>query len=324
MTHFFKTGESEAGYRSRMAPSLAETVPGLIRASVRCADVRAPIDYALLRPRGNADVLPLLYVLHGGGSSRDYLQRVAPVLERCWAEQSLPQLVAVTPSAGQSAYLNSYDGADRWEDALTGSFLQHLRDTCGVSSERRLTLTCGPSLGGTGSLRLAFKHPHLFGGAAALAPGIQPVVAFSEIDPEDLFWKAIESQGHFYGSPVDADFWRRNHPTAIAADAPDRLRDADLAIYLECGDEDSFGMQRGAERLHRVLFDHHIPHEYRLVRGADHVGASFPERFRDALGFLAKVIAPPPPDPVVSAFRERVAELKRTANRVPTAPVGSI
>lgn len=159
MTHFFKTGESEARYRSRMAPSVEEKGPLLIRASVPCAEVRQPIEYALLRPHRNDDVLPLLYVLHGGGSSRDYLERVAPVFERCWAERSLPPLVAVTPSAAESSgYLNSYDGSERWEDALTGSFLQHLRDTRGVSSERRLTLTCGPSMGGTGSLRLAFKH----------------------------------------------------------------------------------------------------------------------------------------------------------------------
>ena len=292
-----------------------------MRASVPCAEVRQPIEYALLRPHGNDDVLPLLYVLHGGGSSRDYLERVAPVFERCWAEGSLPPLVAVTPSAAESSgYLNSYDGRERWEDALTGSFLQHLRDTRGVSSERRLTLTCGPSMGGTGSLRLAFKHPHLFGAVAALAPGIQPALAFSDIDPEDLFWKAIESRGNFYGAPPDPDFWRRNHPTAIAADAPERLRDPALAIYLECGDEDSFGMQRGTEFLHRVLFDHHVPHEYRLVRGADHVGASFPARLRDALTFLANVIAPPPPDPAVSAFRERVAELRRTTMREASTP----
>ena len=35
---------------------------------------------------------------------------------------------------------------------------------------------------------------------------------------------------------------------------------------------------RGAEFLHRILFDNQIRHEFRLVYGADHIGVSFRER----------------------------------------------
>lgn len=288
----------------------------LTQASFRCAELASPVEYAVLRPDGHdGQTLPLLYVLHGGGGSREHLKRVAPALERAWADGALPPLLAVTPSAPHDDLAgNLRDAEDRWEAALVGSFLQHLRASYGASPERKLTLTCGPSMGGLTSLRLALKHPERLGAAAALAPGIQPVLDFAELNPRELFWLRPEALTEAFGTPEGAAWWRANNPAAIVRDHAARLRDADLALYLECGDRDSFGAHRGAEFLHRELFDHGISHEYRLVRGADHVGATLPERFRDALVFLGKALAPPaPPDPALAAFHERVEKLKRAA-----------
>src|SRR5262249_32983581 len=152
-------------------------------------------------------------------------------------------------------YMNLHDGSERWEDMLIGSFLDHVRAAHGASSERRLTMTCGPSMGGAGSLRLAFKHPDVFGGVAALVPGVHPALDLASVEPRDLFWLPAESLSRAFGSPVDAAYWRANNPAAIAHDNPARLRDSDLAIYIECGDMDSFGLYRAVEFLHRVLFD---------------------------------------------------------------------
>lgn len=287
----------------------------LIEAEFTSPEIREPIAYAVLRPSGNDDrALPLLYVLHGANGSRDFLARVGPSLEQAWAQGALPPFVAVTPTIpARSIYANFLDGSERWEDALVGSFLRHVRDAHGASSERRLTMTYGPAMGGTASLRLAFKHPDVFGAVAAIAPGIAPALDFADIELRDRFWQPPEPFARTFGSPVDAAYWRANNPASIAHDQAAKLRDAGLAIYLECGDEDSLGAHRGAEHLHRVLFDNGIPHEYRLVRGADHVGATMPARFGDAMAFLAKVIAPPPPDPTLGPFRDRVAAMKRAA-----------
>lgn len=279
------------------------------KAQVECPEVPAPIEYAVLRPSEGGDDLPLLYLLHGGGGSRDYLERVAPALREAWADGSLPPLVAVTPTCSpRGSYMNLRDGSERWEDALTGSFLRHVRAAHGAGE---LTLLSGPSMGGAAGLRLAFKHPDVFGAVAALAPGLAPVLDFADIELRDSFWQRPELLEAAFGAPVDVAYWRANHPNAIAHDDPERLRG--LAIYLECGDEDSFGSHRGVEHLHRILFDRGIPHAYRLVRGADHIGATFPARFRDAMAFLAQVIAPPPPDPMLVGFRAHVAAMKRAA-----------
>lgn len=288
----------------------------LTLSSFQCSELATPVEYAVLRPSGHeGQTLPLLYVLHGGGGSRDYLSRVAPMFERCWADGSLPPVVVVTPTVPNDAPDSDLrDTEARWEAALIGSFLAHVRTSHGASSERKFTLTCGPSMGGRTSLRLALKHPEVFSAAAALAPGIQPVLEFSELDLGELFWLQPEALKRAFGSPEGAAYWRANNPAAIVRDRAERLREADLALYLECGDADSFGAHHGAEFLHRALFDHGISHEYRLVRGADHIGPSLPDRFRDALGFLGKALAPPSPvDPALVAFQQRIAKMKSTA-----------
>jgi S-formylglutathione hydrolase len=149
-------------------------------------------------------------------------------------------------------------------------------------------------------------------GQPALQPSVEPVLDYDQIQPRDRFWRSERLLYPAYGEPIDSGHWRANHPTAIAHDRAAALRTAELAIYLECGDEDSFGLYRGAEYLHRLLFDQHIAHEYRLVRGADHLGASMPGRFLDAMRFLMKVLERPAPDPQVAELREYVRKLKQT------------
>jgi S-formylglutathione hydrolase len=287
----------------------------LIRAEFTCAEVPQPIEYGVLRPNSSSDPqLPLLLLLHGGGQSCEYLERVRPTLESLWNKRELPPMLVVTPSITQRAlYMNFLDGSERWEDALLGPFATHVRTRHGASSASRRTVIAGPALGGLGALRFAFKRPSLFAGVAALEPSVEPVLDYDDIELRDAFWRTEALLHPAYGKPLDRAYWRANHPTAIAHDQPDELHASGLPIYIECGDQDSFGLQRGAEFLHRTLFDHGIDHEYRLVRGADHVGATMPGRFRDAMMFLASALDPPPADPAVASFRSYVAAMKRHA-----------
>ena len=50
---------------------------------------------------------------------------------------------------------------------------------------------------------------------------------------------------------------------------------------------------QGTEFVHRVLFDAGISHEYRLLKGADHVGASLVPRSLDAFAFIGRQLNPP-------------------------------
>ena len=277
----------------------------------------APLEYAALTPGGDREGLPLLYLLHGGGGSRDFLEQARPWIEAAWADGSLPRCVVVTPSVSRSFYMNYRDGSERWEDAVVGPLLDHVRDQYGASSAQEDTALTGVSMGGMGGLRIAFKHPEKFGAVAALEPGIEPVLSFADIAVEDRFWRDDALFERIYGSPVDEEYWKANNPANIALADPERLARSGLAIYLECGDKDRFGLDRGTEFLHRVLYDQRVSHEYRLVRGADHIGASLPARFADAFAFLGRVFEPPPPDPALEPFHKFIDQLRQRAGLAP-------
>ena len=124
-----------------------------------------------------------------------------------------------------------------------------------------------------------------------------------------------------YGQPVDEAFWQANNPANIAIARRDALTAAGLQIYIEVGDADMFHLDEGVEFLHRVLWDHDIHHEYRLVRGGDHLGRTLPGRLRDGLKFLnAHVLNPAPPDNSYEAGKALVQMLKRNAGIDDTAP----
>jgi S-formylglutathione hydrolase len=289
----------------------------LSTATLKTALVPAPARISVLLPPGYEEnsnaAYPLIYLLHGGDGDNNFLARMQPVVERAWSMEYLGPAVVVTPDADRSFYLDYRDGSQRWETLLTGEMLAYVRANWRVKRDRTATAITGISMGGMGALRIAFKHPQLFTAVAALEPGIEAALSFDEIALRDRFWKPIELYEERFGRPVDRQYWKANNPANIAIANPARLRDSALAIYLEAGDEDSFFLHYGAEFLHRILFDAGIRHEYRLIRGADHLGRTLGPRLLEALRFLGQALDPPPPDDTLGGFHQLIDLMKRRA-----------
>jgi hypothetical protein len=76
----------------------------------------------------------------------------------------------------------------------------------------------------------------------------------------------------------------------------DHMSAAALRIYLEIGSDDVYGLDRDAEFIHRMLFDHGIKQEFRTVYGADHIGLTIAPGFRDGLAFIARILKPQMPN----------------------------
>jgi S-formylglutathione hydrolase len=240
---------------------------------------------------GRAEPYPLLLLLHGGNGTEKDLAFFKTVFDNEIAAGRLPPLIIATPSGRRSLYMDFRDGAERWESFILFDVLPFLRRSAHVSQGRKLTFIGGWSMGGLGSLRIAFKHPELFAAVAALEPAVEPAVEWKGVGPHTRFWRPEEVLHPIFGNPVDGEYWMQNNPASIASRAPDRL--LGLGIYLEVGDQDMLYLYEGAELLHRVLFDARLAHEYRLVHGAEHVGPSLLPRMADALGFIARQISPP-------------------------------
>lgn len=282
--------------------------------------VPSPVEYAVLLPdsyEAAKEPLPLLLFLHGGGGDKSFLGRMRATFDEMWKAGTLPPMIIVTPSAARSFYMDYKDGSQKWETFIVTEFLDHLRTKYKVTRERQGMLLFGISMGGMGALRLGFKYPEKFGGLVAMEPGIDPVLRWKDLSSRYKFYRGPELMETIFGKPFDEAYWDANNVATIAVTQADKLRTAGLGIYFEAGDEDMFYLHEAAEYLHRILWDRKIPHEYHLVRGADHVGRTVRPRAMEGLAFLARLLNPPPPDPEAEAARKRLEPLKKAVEGKP-------
>src|SRR5215470_6033126 len=286
----------------------------IVDAKIETKLVPGPVEYAVLLPDGYEaakDPLPLLLFLHGGGGDKSFLSRMRPIFDEMWKAGTLPPTVVVTPSAARSFYMDYKDGSQKWETFIVTEFLDQLRAKYKVTRERKSTLLFGISMGGMGALRIGFKSPEKFGGLVAMEPGIDPVLKWKDLSSRYKFYRGPDLMETIYGKPFDEAYWEANNVATIAVNKADKLRAANLGIYIEAGDEDMFYLHEATEFLHRILWDHKIPHEYHLVRGADHVGRTIRPRAMEGFAFLARMLNPPPPDPEAEATRKQLEPLKK-------------
>ena len=307
---------------------VAQALEGkIINLKIETKNVAGPVDVAVYLPAGydakRAQPYPLIIQLHGGGGSSAAMTGMAETLEAGIKAGLVPASVSVMPSAGRSFYMDYRDGSQKWETFVVGDLLAWMRAGYNVPKGREGTLITGISMGGMGSLRIAFKHPDKFQAVASMEPGIEPALAFKDVKLRDRFWRDDALLQSIYGKPVDEAYLAANNPATIANTNPESL--VGLGIYLEAGDQDMFFLHHGTEFLHRVLFDKGLSHEYRLVKGAEHVGPSIAPRFLDALTFLGRVLNPPSnwtEAPGVKQTREAVNGYKRAAGYPVKEPDG--
>lgn len=256
------------------------------------AAVGGPVEYLVLTPPGwtGREQLPLLLMLHGAGSSAASLEAQLPLYERAWADGSLPPVLAAcasTPTLG-GFYIDHAQGG-RWETAVAQEFPAHVAREFGADLSRQLIT--GASMGGYGALKIAFAQPERFIAVAAMAPAVFPGETADQVPPGNAPSVLGDLLTAMRDSPAG---YAANSVTGRLRASAGAIRDSGLAIAVECGDQDSFGLADGAEYLHRVLRDLGVSHDYHLVGGADHVGPETERRQADVLVLLGQALKQAP------------------------------
>jgi len=234
---------------------------------------------------------PVLYFLHGLGENEQMLVSSGGwnLVEDLWEQKRLGEFLIVTPDADTSFYINSYDGRERYEDFLIGEFLPFTERTYRSRPGRRYRGIGGISMGGYGALHLAFRHPELFASVSANSAallGKLPDVQFSNPRQSRLLRVLA-----VFGTPPNAAFWQRNDPITLARTA--HLRG--LKIYFDCGTEDDYGFEKGAQTLHDTLVSRGIAHEFHLYAGG-HDWRYFAAHLPAALEFHSRTFGLSPPE----------------------------
>lgn len=275
----------------RAASSLAAPAP-LPTADARGECLSAPsrilghaVPYCVILPPGYGEDAnrryPVLYYLHGLGDNQQMFVRSGGfnLVEELWDRRQLGDFIIVTPAGYTSFFMNSHDASSRYDDFFLQEFIPWIENRYRIAARRESRGIGGISMGGYGALRLAFLHPQLFGSVSAHSGALMerlPAVTVNDA-PES---GRLQILGNVFGSPPDRPFWDRNNPLNIA-------RTAELAgmkIYFDCGSEDDYGFEAGAQALHNVLVSRRIAHDFHLYPGG-HNWSYFAGHLPDSLRF---------------------------------------
>jgi S-formylglutathione hydrolase FrmB len=207
---------------------------------------------------------PILYLLHGLGDNEQMLIHSGGMnlVEDLWEQNQLGEFLIVTPAGGASFYINSHDGKRRYEDFFLQEFMSGIEKRYRALTQRKSRGIAGISMGGYGALHIAFRHPQLFSAVGAHSAAlIENMPNISARDSRQL--SRLRVLGDAFGSPFDPAFWSQNDPVTIARTA----NLAGLKIYFDCGSEDDYGFDGGADALDKLLTSRHIQHEFHLYPG---------------------------------------------------------
>jgi enterochelin esterase family protein len=208
----------------------------------------------------------VLYYLHGLGDNEQSLLNLGgwDLIEEMRRTGKIGDFVVLAPNAGHTFFINSADGAIRYEDFLTREFMPQMEKKYRVDSLRSKRGITGVSMGGFGALRLAFKYPQQFGAVSAQMPALLPEIppSFAAGGPGS----PAAMMGDVFGDPVKRAYFERNNVFYFAKTAPTaELRR--MKIYFDVGNNDDFGFEQGAQKLHQLLDSRGIANEFHILPG---------------------------------------------------------
>jgi S-formylglutathione hydrolase FrmB len=253
---------------------------------VKSAILRHSVRYCALLPetfeRGTAKRFAILYQLHGLGENEQSLIDLGGwnMVDQLKEDKKIGDFVVVTPAAGATFYVNSRDGPERYEDFFIKEFIPYIEYRYRGFGTRAKRGVGGISMGGYGALHYAFKYPQLFSAVTAHS------AALIEDIPNGTMFGSTDALAPF-GHPFDATYWQTNTPFALARKSAMVLKHT--KIYFDCGTNDDYGFEAGAQALHDELTKLGISHEFHLYPGAHNL-AYFARHLPASLEFQSRAL----------------------------------
>jgi enterochelin esterase family protein len=141
-------------------------------------------------------------------------------------------------------------------------------------------------MGGFGALHLAFKYPALFAAVSAQMPAL-----IAEI-PADFSAGGPGSpgsmMGDIFGTPFNRAYFDRNNVFYYAKTDP-AAELKRMKVYFDVGNNDDYGFEQGAQKLHRLLDSRGVPNEFHVYPGG-HDPQFVMRHFAEVMQFQWKAI----------------------------------
>ena len=234
--------------------------PGVTHHGYHSASMNKQIGYNIWLPpdyEGSSKRYPVVYWLHGRNNTESSDQYPAHFLAEGIANGTLPAMILVYASGGsQTNYCDSYDGKYLGETTVIKELMPYIDQHYRTIASRDGRSIQGMSMGGFGCMRLGLKYPDLFSSIVAFAGGFRR--------PEDIGTGGPSYIEMFNG---DAELFRAQHAEALARHNAGKIRGR-VAISMYVGSKDP-GLANN-RRMHAVLEEMRIPHDYRELDGIAH------------------------------------------------------
>jgi len=222
---------------------------------------------------------PLLVLLHGANADEQFWAgqiRLWRAIEAGQRAGRLPKLIAVMPGSRNSWWLDR--PGQPAESAVVEDLLADVAAKYPVMEERDGRAIAGYSAGAYGALRIALRHPHLFGAAALWAPAI-----YADLPPPVSAARRAPAfagpDGSFDPAAWKAEAW----PSLLPAYLAQPLR---VPIFIAAGDDDRLDTAFEGAFLAKTLAPHQEDLiEFRVVDGG-HTMRVWEETVDEALAFL--------------------------------------
>ena len=179
------------------------------------------------------------------------------------SQGKIGKFIVVMPDGGESFYINSFDGNERYEDFFIQELIPAIDRKYRTAANRGARGIGGVSMGGYGALHLGMRHPDVFGSASAHSAAL--IAKFPHPIPTDGRWgfyaRVLQKP---FGAPLNEAYFDANNPLTLA-EHPERF--ANLKLYFDCGDQDRYGFDAGAKVLDQILTSKGFPHQFVLRPG---------------------------------------------------------
>jgi enterochelin esterase-like enzyme len=269
---------------------------------------------------------PVIYFLHGAGGNHNSYHEIYIIVNNLMNSHVIEPVIVVMPDGsidpyGGSCYTNS-ELYGAFEDFIVYDLIEYIDTTYRTIPTRNKRCIMGHSMGGSGSFKLALKHPDVYRGlashsgtvdlniCAALwiphileenAPGppynytpdagtftlftftIAGALSPDTTDPPYFVDFPLDSMGF-----VDSTVWALWQPHDIPRLAAQLPPDTNLAIYFDCGTSDQYECYPQHPALAESLDLLGIAYEFQSYAG-DHTNMLW-QRFPIAITFLDSVM----------------------------------
>jgi S-formylglutathione hydrolase FrmB len=254
----------------RGGPQFRDTIPAGSRVEYKTypsALMKMDLRYGIYLPPSyekSTKKYPVLYFLHGLNENEmrwSTRGETDLMLDRMIADGKIGEFIVAAPYAANSFYTNVRAGGEPWEDVIVKEFIPMIESTYRVNATRAQRGISGISMGGYGSLKIAMKHPEMFGSVSAHSAAL--VVDFANMDArQQRIFNAFGPR--IFGITEDLSYWDANNPLSLAKDTR-KLQG--MKIYFDCGTEDDYGFFVGHKALDDLLTKAGYAHEAHLYPG---------------------------------------------------------